>query len=65
MIAVPFRVTLVISDMTGKVVKHFEVSKAIKEINLTDLIAGSYLINVYSSASGELLGTTTLVKAIK
>ncbi len=65
MITVPFRVTLVISDMTGKVVKYFEVSTANMEINLTDLIAGNYLLNAYSSESGELLGSTTLVKTSK
>ncbi|OJV52510.1 MAG: hypothetical protein BGO31_07620 [Bacteroidetes bacterium 43-16] len=61
-ITVPFEITLVIYDLTGKVICHVYVSKGENEIDMSQLKTGNYLLQAHSVDNGKVLGVMSLVK---
>lgn len=61
----PIDLSIVVTELSGKVIHNFNMPKGIRVTDLTKLTTGNYLINVYNPRSGILLGSLTLIKLHK
>lgn len=64
-ITTPVDLELVLSDLLGKQILKFRTEKGNKDMNLSNLPPGNYILNAYQSNNTKSLGFMTLVKIDK